>query len=137
MLQRGRTGALSAVPSLPTVRLEVPAELNEAQAEEYRAVAGAMPSTWFDASNVPLLKMYVTHVCEERRLGKLLSEFNLESLKEDEGLKLYDRLSKIHERESKAASTLATKMRLTQQSKVRADKVVNPPSFPKPWESGD
>jgi hypothetical protein len=65
----------------------------------------------------------------------LLSDFDVEVLKTPEGMKLYDCLARNHERQSKAASTLAQKMRLTQLSKYRADKVHKMPKSVKPWES--
>jgi hypothetical protein len=61
-----------------------------------------------------------------------------ELLLDDEGLKRHDRLSAMHEREMRAASSLATRMRLTQQAVV--DKRTagrKGEAFrlgPKPWE---
>jgi hypothetical protein len=139
MLQRGRKGHLTPVGStLPVTAIEPPPGLNEEQAEEFSAIVASYPMDWFDSGSVSMLEAMVRHNCEERRLGKLLSEFDTEVLKTPDGMKLYDRLSKNHERQSKAASTLAQKMRLTQLSKYRADKantLAGKAKAVRPWES--
>lgn len=139
MLQRGRKGHLTAVgTTLPVTAIEPPAELNEEQREEFSRIVASYPMDWFDNASLPLLLAFVRHNYEERRLGKVLSEFPTEMLRTEEGLAAYNKLSMNHERQSKAASTLATKMRLTQLSRYRADKVVKKPAGAKLWEfSGD
>lgn len=136
MLQRGRKGHLTPVGNtLPVTSIEPPSTLNEEQAEEFSAIVASYPMDWWDCGSIFMLEAMVRHNSEERRLGKLLSDFDVEVLKTPEGMKLYDRLSHNHERQSKAASTLAQKMRLTQLSKYRADKAHKMPKAVRPWES--
>lgn len=125
MMQRGRKGSLSIVPggaTLPVTTIDPPSDLSEEQAAEFSAIVGTYPMEWFDSANVAMLVALVRHNSEERRLGKLLRDFDPEALKSIDGMKIYDMLSRNHERQSKAASQLMQKMRLTQLSKYRADK---------------
>jgi hypothetical protein len=47
----------------------------------------------------------------------------------------YDRLLKMQEREGRAISSLATRMRISQQSTKRQETTSKPRMGPKPWES--
>lgn len=47
----------------------------------------------------------------------------------------YDKLLHVQEREGRAITSLATKMRISQQAIVRAEKARKPPLTKKPWEA--
>lgn len=119
---RGRksSASLAVVTALPGQRPEPPAELNEAQANEWRAIVGRMPADWFTRETQPLLVQYCRHVVKARLVAKAVDEFDPAWLADEEGLKRYDKLTQIAEREGRAMSSLATRMRITQQSRYNA-----------------
>jgi hypothetical protein len=137
MASRGRKSAasLSVVATLPAGRPPPPKDLTDEQAEEWRAVVARMPAGWFTRETHPLLAQFCRHVVRARQIEKTLDEYTKQLLETDEGLDPLDRLAKMADREARAMTTLATKMRLTQQSHYRADKVVKTTDAPKkPWE---
>jgi hypothetical protein len=138
--QRGRKSAASLAvvrPFFQEHRPAPPAELTPEQAEEWVAIVNAMPADWFDHAP-ELLVAHVRHVCTARLLAAQINAFDPAWLASDEGLKRYDKLLAMRERETKSMMSLATKMRLTQQSRYRADRaavaVKNAPTGRRPWE---
>lgn len=119
MRTRGRksSAALAVVTTLPGQRPEPPAELTDEQADEWRAVVGRMPSDWFTRETHELLANYCRHVTKARTLAKAIDGFDPEWLVDEDGLKRFDKLTQMAEREGRAMSSLATRMRLTQQSR--------------------
>jgi phage terminase small subunit len=116
---RGRKSSASlsvAVTNMPGQRPEPPARLTEAVAAEWRAIVGRMPPRWFSAENFGLLEMYCGHIVRSRQVEAMLAE--LPSPSDAEGLKAYNTLTSIAEREGRAASSLANRMRLTQASRA-------------------
>lgn len=90
-----------------------PVELNHEQAIEWRSIVDRLAPDWFGRENHPLLAQYCRHIYYARRISELLH--HVEKVEPFDMAK-YDRLLAMHEREGKAASLLATRMRLTQQS---------------------
>jgi hypothetical protein len=134
--QRGRKSAASlAVISsngIETIRRpEPPAELTEEQAEEWKAVVNRLPADWFPRETHQLLAQYCRHVVCARRVAQLIGraeggrEFDIEH---------YERLLRMQEKESRAISSLATRMRLTQGSTMRPELARKPLALPKPWD---
>jgi len=91
------------------------------QAEEWRAVVGRMPPDWFPRETHPLLAQYCRHVVIARRLAEKVNGFDRACLGNLDGLRQYDALLRMSERQTKALATLATKMRLTQQARYRPE----------------
>jgi hypothetical protein len=116
-MKRGRESSadFSVIPGLPR-RPEPPAELTEEQAQEWREVVGRMPSDWFRREVFPLLVQFCRHVVSARFVAKLIHDTRVE-LSEPETVKRLDLLLRLEEREGKAVARLATKLRLTQQSR--------------------
>lgn len=114
------------------VRPPPPRELSPEAAEEWRAIVDALPAEWFSGASTPLLVSYCRHVVAARRIAALI--------KQEEGdavglcLGTYDRLLKMQERESRAISSLATRMRITQQATFSHRKTKPRQSSSKPWE---
>jgi len=125
MGQRGRKSAASlsvaAVTHLPNQRPEPPADLTQEQADEWRAVVGRMPVDWFPRETWELLANYCRHVVKARTLAGVVDAFDPEWFDTEDGLKRYDKLTQMAEREARALSSLATRMRLTQQSRHKAE----------------
>jgi len=119
MAARGRASA--AAIETPAIlagrRPPPPAELNKAQAAEWKAVVDRMPADWFTRETHAMLSQYVRHVDMAAKLGEALGNFPVADLLTDAGVERFDKLTKLHEREGRAMSSLATRLRLTQQSR--------------------
>lgn len=119
-----------ATVSIP-VRAAAPVDLNARQAELWDDVLGTKPPEWFEADSMPLLKAYV--VCIDLH-EKLSAEINNMEVTDPEIIPLV----KLQESQSRTMSTLAVKMRLTQQSRytpmAAATANKKAASGVKPWE---
>lgn len=142
MAQRGRKSAasLAVVTSLPGQRHEPPGELTDDQAAIWRSVVATKPTDWFGEDTHPLLSAYCRHIVAAQVLAEAIDTFNPAWLADEEGLKRYDRLLAMRERETRATTALARSMRLTQQSRYdhkTANTAANGSSGArKPWEFG-
>lgn len=140
MAQRGRKSAasLAVVTTLPGQRAEPPRELTKAQAEVWRAVVSTKPADWFTEDTHPLLMAYCRHVVTATVLARQIDGFNPDWLADEDGLKRYEKLLAMRERETRAMTALARSMRLTQQSRYKAEtaatKASSVGSGRKPWE---
>jgi hypothetical protein len=124
MQQRGKKSTealLTNVARLPTRLLEPPDVLTDEQAQVWREVVAEKPHDWFDSASARMLMTYCRLTSEHERVSGLLDAFDTEWTKEDEGLKRYHELIKIQDRLAARISQFMTKMRLTQQSRYRAD----------------
>ena len=130
MASRGRkSGAsLSVVRHVVPVHPEPPAELGAEAAAEWVAVV----------ETHPLLVAFCQHTVRARYLARQIDVIGGGALATAEGLKRYDRLARMSERETRALSALAMRMRICQHSQYRADKAAtaarNSGSGRKPWE---
>ncbi len=134
---RGRTSAaeLSVISGggVETIRRPVPPDdLSDEQAEEWRAVVNRLPADWFPRETHGMLAQYCRHVVAARRCAQLVAE--IEGASEFD-LGAYDKALKMQEREGRAISSLATRMRISQQATVRAEKARKGSQVKKPWES--
>lgn len=106
-----------------TVRSEVqvierqrpPPDLNDEETEVWAAVVCAEAADWFTPATTPMLAQYCRHVIHAKRVAELISR-TLDDLENPPSISEYDKLLKMQERESRAIASLATKMRLSQQS---------------------
>ena len=136
MGKRGRTsGAELSVISgngVETVRRpDPPSELTDEQAGEWLSVTSRLPADWFPRETHGLLAQYCRHVIAARRVSQLIQ--NAENTGQEFDVEDYDRLLKMQEREGRAMSSLATRMRITQQTQY--DKTKKRGSQVKrPWE---
>lgn len=149
MKQRGRKSAAalaiaqSASDVLEThARPDAPYELTDDEANIWRSVIDRMPSDWFGPETYPLLTQYCRHVVRSHRIAQLVQsmESDPEKSEDKEGIPFwlegYDRLLKMQERESRAITTLATKMRLAQQSTIAPDaKKERRIGMKRPWDA--
>lgn len=135
MAKRGRPSAaalevisqpLEAVP-----RLTAPHELNDEETEVWFAVVNTQPADWFDAGTAPLLTQYCRHVIQARRVAELIEKATGDP---ELSIKDYDRLLKVQQRESASISSLATKMRISQQATTNHRGNKKPKASRKPWE---
>lgn len=132
--KRGRpSGAELAVRRQVLEQLErpdAPYDLTDEESEEWWAVVNRLPAEWFPRETHALLAAYCRHVVSIRRVSELIrkiegsAEFDLDT---------YDKALKVRERESRAASSLATRMRITQQTTYDKSRK-KPISAAPPWQ---
>ncbi len=142
MAQRGRksTAALAVArptPVLSESRLAPPIHLPDAERDVWFQVVNDQPASSFTETHAPMLELYCRHVVLSRILADELLNFDRAWIADDDGLKRYDRLLAMHERESRAASSAATRLRITRQAidqQTVARAIVNAPKAKKPWE---
>lgn len=113
-MPRESAASLSVVRQLETIKRPEPqAELTDEQAAEWREITERLPPDWFPRETWPMLSAYCKHIVTLRHVGQLIEAeqggpaFDLDR---------YDQLLRMQERESRAMSSLATRMRLSQQS---------------------
>lgn len=101
---------------LEVKRLLAPAHLSEAERAIWLEVVNDQPADAFTATHAPLLELYCRHIVQARILADEMAVFDRAWLADDDGLKRYDRLLGMAEREGRAASSLATRLRITRQA---------------------
>ena len=114
MAKRGRksTGDLGMVTNIPQ-RPDPLAHLNEAEQEVWRVVVQRMPVDWFPPETWDLLAAYCNHVVAQREIKAMSPD--------DEGdLMVMNRWRQMLKRESEAMTSLGTKLRITNQTRIEA-----------------
>lgn len=136
MTQRGRKSAaalaIAAPASIePIARPDAPYDLNDEESAEWWAVVERLPADWFPRETHAMLAMYCRHVVSARRVAELIAT----ALKKPTEFSVsdYDQLLKMQEREGRAISSLATRMRISQQATYDKSKK-KPTQSKKLWE---
>jgi hypothetical protein len=119
------TGVISSIS-----RPEPPAELTDEQAVEWLAVVNRMSADWFPRETHGMLAQYCRHVVAARRVAQLVNCCESGDVLD---ISEYDRLLKMQEREGRAISSLATRMRISQHSTYDKGKK-KPQGGKRPWE---
>ena len=131
---RGRKSAAALSVAVGTIeavsRPDAPYDLTDEESAEWWAVVSSLPADWFPRHTHGELANYCRHTIRGRRVGQLIADAEKQ---EEIDVGQLDQLYKMAERESRAASSLATRLRLTQQttydkSKKKATQVS------RPWE---
>ena len=121
-----------------TSRLVAPMHISDAERGVWIEVVNDQPADAFSPTHGPLLELYCRHIVQARVLADELANFDRAWMADDEGLKRYDRLLGMAERESRAASSLATRLRITRQAVEHPLTVgrglKNQSKARKPWE---
>ena len=112
-------------------RAQPPHELTPEQADEWRAVVERMPAEWFPRETHAMLAQYCRHVVRANRVAQLVARCEGN---DEFDLKEYDTLLKMQERESRCIASLATRMRITQQTVYDKSKKRGSSISKKPWE---
>ena len=141
MAARGRKSAASVAyvptPLISDKRLPAPVHLTDAERDIWLSVVNDQPANAFSITHAPLLEIDCRHVIQSRILADEILNFDRAWLADDDGLKRYDRLLAMAEREGRAASSLATRLRITRQAidqQTVARSMINAPKSKKPWE---
>lgn len=137
MTKRGRKSAASLEIAVNSVvetisRPDAPYDLTDEQSAEWWAVVERMPADWFPRETHGMLAQYCRHVVAARRVAQLIAHAERAKALD---IGEYDQLLKMQEREGRAISSLATRMRISQQATVRAEQARKPKQVEKPWES--
>ena len=136
---RGRKSAaeLSVIQGIPE-RPQPPSELTPDQAEEWREIVASLPVDWFSRAVWPLLCAYCRHVCNARHIAGLIEAAHDVDIGDRSALMRFNRLLGMQERQSGTLAGLATRMRLTNQSRYTAQsaasRVKGGASAKKLWE---
>lgn len=127
-------------------RPEPPQELTDEEAHEWRSIVNRLPADWFPRETHGMLAQYCRHVIASCRVAQMIRSLEEELAKESEkgeklpaqimleAVKAFDRLYKMQEREGRAMSSLATRMRISQQSTLDREKRKPVKPSKKPWE---
>jgi hypothetical protein len=141
MAKRGRQSLAALTVQQASIgvaqRLLPPAILNDAEMEVWHEVVNDQPAASFTPTHSPMLELYCRHVVQSRIIAQQLQNFDPEWMADEDGLKRYDRLLAMQEREGRAASSLATRLRITRQAidqQTVARSLKNQPKGLKPWE---
>lgn len=97
-------------------RLAPPLHLSDAERAVWLQVVNDQPADNFSPVHAPMLEAYCGHVVRMRVLTEESQHFERAWLNEPGGLLKYDKLLGMIERETRAASSLATRMRITRQA---------------------
>jgi hypothetical protein len=119
-------------------RPKPPDELTPEQADEWRAVVRRMPVAWFPREIHPLLAQYCRHVVNARHIAGLIEAAHKGDLTDGAALMRLNRLLGMQERQTSALMGLATKMRISNQSRYTATSAATQTrgsiTGRKPWE---
>lgn len=144
MATRGRKSAASlavaahAGPLTIENRLKPSIHLSDAAQTVWVRLVNDQPASAFSETHRDMLEAYCQHTVQAQVLAEEIQSFEREWLRTDEGLKRYDKMLAMREREVRAASSLATRLRITRQATTDPKTVgranVNSPRSKKPWE---
>lgn len=121
-------------------RLTAPAHITDAERAVWMELVNDQPASAFSPTHIPLLEQYCRHIVQARLIADEIMNFDRAWLADDDGLKRYDRLLAMQEREGRAASSLATRLRITRQAVVHpetAGRGGGKAKSKKPWELVD
>lgn len=132
-MARKSVAALSVVRASPAELPPAPDDLSDAEVCLWRDIVESKPADWFGPDSLPILKEYVRAVSACDLLAAKLSAA-LDGL--DAGLVKF--LLDMRDKEARRAASLATKLRLTQQSRYgarSADRADQRAGGKRPWQS--
>lgn len=128
-------------PVVASNRLRAGGHLNEAEKLVWCRMVNDHPAGAFTETHRDMLELYCRHIVTAQVLDEEIKAFDREWMRDDEGLKRYDRLLSMREREVRSASSLATRLRITRQATADPKTVGRANSSmgrsPKPWEVVD
>jgi hypothetical protein len=105
-----------AIADRKNPRLQPPATMPAAQQAIWHQTVDNLPSDWFSAEQSPLLVAYCCHVARAAQIEAALSKLDPAIELED-----FDKLCKLAAGESAKILAHARSMRITQQTRLKAD----------------
>jgi hypothetical protein len=134
-VKKGRQSAASldiATAIIDVVeRPSCPHDLSDEEAEIWFGIINRMPADWFPTETHPLLIQYCRHAVQARKVAELI-----ERASGDPNLKItdYERLLRMQGQESRMLATLATKLRVSQQTRYDKSRKKGNAQPRKPWQ---
>lgn len=140
MAKRGRTSSADlSTPRTQVERQDRPDacySLPDEAAEVWKATVEALPADWIGAEAMPLLAAYARTTVALRRLGQLIHQ--LEYTPGELDLAEYSVLLRLHAQQAQTLKTLATSLRLTPQTRYKAEaaarRIGDHTTGKRPWE---
>lgn len=130
MRTRGRNtqGAMDAAGPA-TQRPEPLSHLTAEQKKVWKRCADSLPPEWFRGETLDLLAEYCEQVSISRKIGKMIRK-----LPDKDSTNEVEKLVRLKEKTARVIVTLATKMRMSQQSTYDREKVKDSaPPADNPW----
>jgi hypothetical protein len=125
---------LATVTVLPVGPDAPPARLSASAAHIWTHIVSSQPPGWLTLPTQGMLEAYCAAVEQRERIAAQLPECSLKSSKQ---LQRYERLIALQCKQTMLCSSLATKLRLTPQSRYTPQRAAtaqkNAPEFPPPW----
>ena len=120
MGQRGRksSASLSVVRPLENGLPQAPESYSDDAAALWSQMIASKPADWWDAGTYPLLDSYIRTCIEHQKISALVD--GMHPISSDDEIEAYEKLHKIQDRLASQMARMATKMRLSQQSKYGA-----------------
>jgi hypothetical protein len=120
-------------------RVDPAPELNTRQQEIWREIVASEPIEFFETAALRnLLKDLVRHRDAAEKISGVIDSFDGAWLRTEDGAKRYQDLLRMRELEVRAASSLATKLRITNQARYQPKSAAtasrNVVKGYKPWE---
>lgn len=126
-----KTAKVASPPLAP------PEHLCPAEAAIWREVVDSKPADWFDGPAAQMLSIYCQTVADYDDIRRQLREISPKCRETESGFERYMALHRLQDQKLGRSQLLATKMRLTIQSRYRADKAAteNDKAAPgaRPW----
>jgi hypothetical protein len=121
MAQRGRKSAasLAIVAPISEHRPPPPEGLTPEQAAEWTAIVRRLPHDFFPRESHRLLEAFCRHTTSFRILSECIDSFQKEWLNDPGGFGQYRELLALRDREGRALSSLATRLRITPASRYQ------------------
>ena len=135
MEQRGRKSQSQKESiNIEVARQSPPEYLGDEERAVWVRIVTAMRPEWFSPENLDLLAQYCSHVVTLQHIRKEMREVEeIENVRDR--IELREKLLDRREKEGRVMQSYATKMRITQQSTVDAEKRKQTRSGNrKPWE---
>lgn len=127
---------LASVTVLPVGPLRAPDHFTAAQAQIWTDVSTSKAPGFFGRDSIGLLEKYCVALDRSRFITEQLNAIS--SVGSRSRLERFERLAKMEKEQSMLIASLATKMRLTQQSRYKPDSAVAAkaaPEMPTPWQN--
>jgi phage terminase small subunit len=135
-MPRKSQDALNVVTGLPGQRQQPPSRLSAEAAEVWRGIVASKPHDWFTPDTCHLLEALCVAIVAHRAIAKQLDAGN-RKLAEDDSLGRFDRLTRMHDRQVRVLTSIATKLRLTNQSRYtpKAANTAAKAKGTRPWDA--
>lgn len=101
---------------LSTDRPSPPLGFDDRESSIWISIVNSMPADWFNIGSIPLLTQYIHHTVASQNLAQLISDTTSNPTEID--VKKYITLLRAQKEESAILSSLATKLRISNQSLI-------------------